>query len=89
MSHLTKLFLADKKSGKRLFGKHQFMVTVEPLILATVSDKNRVFEQLIPNSTNSNILYKRNEHIGEADLLLNWTPIAKSELGKWTEQGAA
>jgi hypothetical protein len=89
MSHLTKLFLADKKSGKRLFGKHQFMVTVEPLILATVSDKNRVFEQLIPNSTNSNILYKRNEHIGEADLLLNWTPSAKSEVGKWTEQGAA
>jgi hypothetical protein len=40
---LTKLFLADKKSGKRLFGKHQFMVTVGPLAVATVSDRNGVF----------------------------------------------
>jgi hypothetical protein len=31
MSHLTELFLTDKKSGKRLFGRHQFMVTVGPL----------------------------------------------------------
>jgi hypothetical protein len=89
MSHLTKLFLADKKSGKRLFGKQQFMVTVGPLAVATVSDSNGVFELLIPNSTNSNIQYKRNDHIGQADLLLNWTPIAKSEVGNWTEQGAA
>jgi hypothetical protein len=43
MSHLTKLFLSDKKSGKRLFGKHQFMVTVGPLAIATFSDKNGVF----------------------------------------------
>jgi hypothetical protein len=89
MSHLTKLFLADKKSGKRLFRKHQFMVTVGSLAVATVSDRNRVFELLIPNSTNSDIQYKRNDHIGEADLLLNWTPIAKSEMVNWTEQGAA
>jgi hypothetical protein len=27
--------------------------------------------------------------MGEADSLLNWTPIAKSEVGNWTEQGAA
>jgi hypothetical protein len=40
MSHLTKLFLAVKESGKRLFGKHQFMVTVGPLAVATVSDRN-------------------------------------------------
>jgi hypothetical protein len=55
MSHLTKLFLADKKSGKRLLGKHQFMATVGPLAVATVSDRNGVFELLIPNSTNSDI----------------------------------
>jgi hypothetical protein len=55
MSHLTKLFLADKKSGKRLFGKHQFMVTVGPLAVAMASDKNGVFEQVIPNS-------KKREH---------------------------
>jgi hypothetical protein len=48
-----------------------------------------VFKLLIPNSTNRNIQYKRNDHIGEADSLLNWTPIAKSEVGNWTEQGAA
>jgi hypothetical protein len=51
MSHLTKLFLQEKKSGKRLFGRHQFMVTVGPLAVATVSDKDGVFELLIPNST--------------------------------------
>jgi hypothetical protein len=89
MSHLTKLFLADKKSGKRLFATHQFMVTVGQLAVATVSDKNGVFELLITNSTNSDIQYKRNHHIGEADSLLNWTPIAKLEVGNWTEQGAA
>jgi hypothetical protein len=50
MSHLTKLFLQDKKSGKRLFGRYQFMVTVGPLAVATVSDKDRVFELLIPNT---------------------------------------
>jgi hypothetical protein len=33
--HLTKLFLADKKSGKRLFSRHQFMLTVGPLAVAT------------------------------------------------------
>jgi predicted aspartyl protease len=44
MSNLTKLFLQDKKSGNRLFGRHQFMVTVGPLAVATVSDKDRVFE---------------------------------------------
>jgi hypothetical protein len=27
--------------------------------------------------------------MGEADSLLNWTPIAKSEVGNWTEEGAA
>jgi hypothetical protein len=42
MSHLTKLFLQDKKSGKRLFGRHQFMVTVGPLAIATVSDRDGV-----------------------------------------------
>jgi predicted aspartyl protease len=39
MTHLTKLFLQDKKSGKRLFGRHQFMVTVGLLAVATVSDR--------------------------------------------------
>jgi hypothetical protein len=73
MSHLTMLFLAVKKSGKRLFRKHQFMVTIGPMAIATVSDKNGVFKLLIPNSTNSDIQYKRNYHIGEADSLLNWT----------------
>jgi hypothetical protein len=43
MSHLTKIFLADKTSGKSLFGKHQFMVTMGPLAVATVSDRNGVF----------------------------------------------
>jgi predicted aspartyl protease len=89
MSHSTKLFLADKKSGKRLFGRHQFMVTVGSLAIATVSDRDGVFELLIPNSTIHDVLYKRNDHMGEADSLLNWTPIAKSEVGNWTEQGAA
>jgi hypothetical protein len=27
--------------------------------------------------------------MGEADSLLNWTPIAKSEVGNWTEEGAS
>jgi hypothetical protein len=89
MSHLTKLFLQDKKSGKRLFGRHQFMVTVGPLAVATVGDKDGVFELLIPNSTRYDVRYKRNDHMGEADSLLNWTPIAKSEVGNWTEAGAA
>jgi hypothetical protein len=89
MSHLTKLLLQDKKSGKRLFGRHQFMVTLGSLAVATVSDKDGVFELLIPNSTRYDIRYKRNDHMGEADLLLNWTPIAKSEVGNWTEEGAA
>jgi hypothetical protein len=66
-----KLASGNKKTGKRLFGKHQFMVTVRPLAVATVSDGYRVFELLIPNSTNSDIQYKRNDHIGEADLLIN------------------
>jgi hypothetical protein len=47
MSHLTKLFLADKKSGKRLFEKHQLLVTVGPLAVPTVSDRHRVLELLI------------------------------------------
>jgi hypothetical protein len=51
MSHLTKLFLQDKKSGKRLFSRHQFMMTVGPLAVATVSDRDGVFKLLIPNST--------------------------------------
>jgi hypothetical protein len=89
MSHLTKLFLADKKTGKKLFGKHQLLVTVGLLAVATVSDRTGVFELLIPNSTNNDIQYKRNDHIGEADLLLNWTHIVKLEVGNWTEQGAA
>jgi predicted aspartyl protease len=89
MSHLTKLFLQDKKSGKRLFGRHQFMVTVGPLAVAMVSDKDGVFELLIPNSTRYDVRYKRNDHMGEAVSLLNWTPIAKSEVGNWTEEGAA
>jgi hypothetical protein len=46
MSHLTKLYLAEKKSGKRLFGRHQFMVTVGPLAVGTVIDKDGVFELL-------------------------------------------
>jgi hypothetical protein len=89
MSHLTKLYLADKKSGKRLFGRHQFMVTVGPLAVATVSDKDGVFELLIPNATLYDVRHKRNDHMGEANSLLNWTPIAKSEMGNWTEEGAA
>jgi hypothetical protein len=44
---------------------------------------------LIPNSTRYDVHYKRNDHMGEADSLLNWTPIAKSEMGNWTDQGAA
>jgi hypothetical protein len=75
--------------GRDCLGNTIYLVTVGPLAVATVSDKNGVFELLIPNSTKENILYKRNDHIGEADLLLNWTPIAKSEVGNWTEQGAA
>jgi hypothetical protein len=51
MTLLAKLFLQDKKSGKRLFGRHQFMVTVGPLAVATVIDREVVFELLIPNST--------------------------------------
>jgi hypothetical protein len=86
---LTKLYLADKKSGKRLFGQHQFMVTVGLLAVATVSDKDGVFELLIPNTTLYDVQYKRNDHVGDADSLLNWTPIAKSEVCNWTEQGAA
>jgi hypothetical protein len=35
ISHLTKMFLADKKCGKRLFGKHQFMVTVGRSVIGT------------------------------------------------------
>jgi hypothetical protein len=42
MSHLTKLFLQDKKSGKRLFSRHQFMVIVGPLAVAMVSDKESI-----------------------------------------------
>jgi hypothetical protein len=84
MTHLTKLFLQDKKSGKILFGRHHFMVTV-----ARVSDKEGVFELLIPNSTRYDVHYKRNDHMGEADSALNWTPIAKSEVGNWTEAGEA
>jgi hypothetical protein len=89
MSHLTKLFLQDKKSGKRLFGRHQFRVTVGQLAVATVSDKDGVFELLIPNSTQYDVRYKRNDQMGEADSLLNWTPMAKSEVGNWIEKGVA
>jgi predicted aspartyl protease len=89
MTHLTKLFLQDKKRGKRLFGRHQFMVTVGPLAVAMVSDRDGVFELLILNSTRYDVHYKRNDHMGEADSLLNWTPIVKSEVGNWTDQGAA
>jgi hypothetical protein len=76
MRHLTKLFLQDKKSGKRLFSRHQFMVTVGPLAVATVSDREGVFELLIPNSTRYNVHYKRNNHMEEAESLLNWTHTA-------------
>jgi hypothetical protein len=31
ISHLTNMFLSNKKTGKKLFRKHQFMVTVGPL----------------------------------------------------------
>jgi hypothetical protein len=89
MTHLTKLFLQDKKSGKRLFGRHQFMVTVGALAVATVSDRDGVFNLLMPNSTRYDVHYERYNHMGEADSLLNWTPIAKSEVGNWTDQGAA
>jgi hypothetical protein len=65
------------------------MVTVGPLAVATVSDKYGVFKLLIPNSTRYDVHYKRNKHMGEADSLLNWTPIAKSEVGNWTDEGAA
>jgi hypothetical protein len=81
ISHLTKLFLADKKSWKRMFGRHQFMVTVGPLPVATVSDKDGVFELLIPNSAIHNVLNKRNDHMGEADSLLNWKTITKLKGG--------
>jgi hypothetical protein len=47
----TKMFLSNKKTIKRLFRKHQFMVTVGPLAAATVSDEHGVFELLTPNST--------------------------------------
>jgi hypothetical protein len=89
MTHSTKLFLQDKKSGKRLFGRHENMVKVGPLAVATVSEKEGVFELLISNSTRYDVHYKRNDHMGEADSLLNWTPIAKSEVGNWTEAGTA
>jgi hypothetical protein len=56
MSHLTKLFLADMTSGIRLFGRHQFMVTVGPLAVATVSYREGVFDLLILNSTMHNVL---------------------------------
>jgi hypothetical protein len=62
---------------------------VGPLAVATVRDKDGVFKLLIPNSTLYDVRYKRNDNTGEADLLLNWTPIAKSEVGNWTEEGAA
>jgi hypothetical protein len=65
------------------------MVTVGPLAVATVSDREGVFELLIPNSTIYNVHYKRNDHMGEAHSLLNWIPIAKSEVGNWTDQRAA
>jgi hypothetical protein len=65
------------------------MLTVGPLAAATVSDKEGVFKLLIPNSTIYDVHNKRNDHMGEADSLLNWTPIAKSEVGNWTDQGAA
>jgi hypothetical protein len=71
MTHLTKLFLQNKESGKRLFGRHQFMVTVGPLAVAAVIDKEGVFELLIPNSTRQDVHYKKNDHMGEADSLLN------------------
>jgi predicted aspartyl protease len=64
MTHLTKLFLQDKKSGKRLLGRLQFMVRVGPLAVATVSDRDGVFELLIPNSTRYGVHYKRNDHMG-------------------------
>jgi hypothetical protein len=89
MSHLTKLFHQDKKSGKRLFGRHQFLVPVGPLAVATVSDKDGVFELLLPNSTRYDVRYIRNDNMGEANSLLNWAPIAKSEVGNWTKEGAA
>jgi hypothetical protein len=57
ISYFTKLFLTDKKSGIRLFGRNQFMVTVEPLAVATVIDREGVFELLIPNSTRYDILF--------------------------------
>jgi hypothetical protein len=31
----------------------------------------------------------QNDQIGEADLLCNWMPIAKSKVGNWTELGTA
>jgi hypothetical protein len=68
MKHLPKLFLQDKKSGKRLFGRHQFLVTVGPLAVATVSDKDGVFHLLIPNNTRYDVRYKRNNHMGEAEM---------------------
>jgi hypothetical protein len=38
MTHLKKLFLQNKKSGKRLFHRHQFMVRA----VATINDKEGV-----------------------------------------------
>jgi hypothetical protein len=86
MTNLTTLFLQDKKSGKRLFGRHQFMVTVGPLAVATVSDKEGVFELLIPHSTRYDVHFKRNNHMREADSLLNWTPSQKWVTGQKQEQ---
>jgi hypothetical protein len=65
------------------------MVTVGPLAVARVSDKEGIFNLLISNSTRYDVHYKINDHMGEANSLLNWTPISKSEVGNWTETGAA
>jgi hypothetical protein len=59
ITHLTKLFLQEKKSGKILFGRHQFMVTVGLLAVVTVSDRDRVFKLLIPNPTRYDVHYKK------------------------------
>jgi hypothetical protein len=65
------------------------LVPVGPLAVATVSDKDGVFELLLPNSTRYDVRYIRNDNMGEANSLLNWAPIAKSEVGNWTKEGAA
>jgi hypothetical protein len=70
------LYLANEQTGRRLFGKRQFMVTVGSLAVATMSDKLGVFKIFLTKLTDSDILNRQHNQIRQADSLLNWTPIA-------------